>query len=524
MNYYDSEKKFYIATSIVYASSIPHIGNIYEIILADVVARFKKMEGYSVYFQTGTDEHGQKIERKANHKGIPTKIYVDQISQQIKEIYSQMNIQYDFFVKTSDLFHKIKVQNIVNQLKKQNDIYLGVYEGWYSVNEESYISEKDLINGKTVHGEIPIWEKEKVYFFKLSRYKKRLLQYLNHDPDLVLPHSIKKEILNLLDKPLIDLCISRTSLKWGINFQFDPEHTVYVWIDALCNYITGLEYYSQKNNYSFQAFWPCDLHIIGKDISKFHLIYYPILLMALNLPLPKKFLIHPWILFNDKKMSKSLNNVIYVSDLLKIFPVDAIRYFVLNEIPYNSDGILTYDLLFERYNKDLVNTLGNLISRTLGMIVKYKKNHLKKIYPSKETFKISEMIDLEKKSLETFSLVKKYMKYYRIGDSLKSIFKLAHLCNKYIDLKKPWELFKKPEDSDKLDSTLYNLVETIRFIGVLLQSFLPETSKNILEQIKSEENTFKSLEYFGITQNKELKLEKKLFTRLNKEDFFKKNI
>lgn len=518
MNALSKKKNFYIATSIVYASDIPHIGNIYEMILADVVSRFKKLEGYNVYFQTGSDEHGQKIEKKALQKNLKTQDYVDQISDQIKTIYKKMNIEYDFFIKTSDPLHKKRVQNIVQKLLKKGDIYLGVYEGWYSVNEESYISEKDLIDGKTVNGEIPIWTKEEVYFFKLSKYQDQLLKYLNNDPHLILPSNIKKEILNLLKEPLTDLSISRTSFKWGIDLTFDPKHVIYVWIDALSNYITGLNYPFFNNDASdkFKEFWPCGLHVIGKDISRFHLIYYPILLMALDLPLPKKFLIHPWILFNDKKMSKSLNNVLYVDDLLKIFSVDAIRYFVLHEIPYNSDGVLTYDLLFQRYNTDLVNTIGNLLSRTLGMIVKYKKGKLiKNLNPVKEF----EVIDLSKEASQTLLSVRCFMESYKIGDSLECILKLSRLCNKYIDLTQPWNLNKDKDNLDKLDFVLYNLVETIRFIGVLLQPFLPETSNNILKQIKSESNNFESLQNFGITQDKEIKLETKLFQRLNPEEF-----
>ncbi|QTX02812.1 methionyl-tRNA synthetase [Candidatus Phytoplasma luffae] len=517
MNKLMDKKNFYIATSIVYASSVPHIGNVYEMILADVISRFKKLEGYNVYFQTGTDEHGQKIEKKALQQGLSTQKYVDKISLKIKNIYDKMNIKYDFFIRTSDSFHKDKVQKIIDILFKQKDIYLGVYEGWYSVYEESFISEKDLIDGKTINGETPVWTKEKVYFFKLSKYQDRLLKYLENDPELILPQSLKKEILNLLKTPLMDLCISRTSFQWGIYLNFDPKHIVYVWIDALSNYITSLGYpFLDDVNDKFKTFWPCDLHIIGKDISKFHLIYFPILLMALDLPLPKKFLIHPWILFNNKKMSKSLNNVLYTDDLLKIFPVDAIRYFVLHEIPYNSDGILTYELLFERYNTDLVNTIGNLLSRSIGMVAKYKEGELVKNINISNPFPD---MDLVKESLNTFVSIKNCMKYYKIGDALEYILKLARYCNKYIDYTQPWNLYKIKENSDKLDFVLCQLFETIRYIGVLLQPFLPQIAEEILHQIKSESNTFESLECFGSNINEKLKLEKKLLERLNPKDF-----
>ncbi|WBL31234.1 methionine--tRNA ligase [Candidatus Phytoplasma sacchari] len=520
----NKKKKFYISTAIVYASSIPHIGNIYEIILADSISRFKKLEGYNVYFQTGTDEHGQKIEQKAKEEGIDNQKYVDKISLQIKKIYDLFNIEYDYFIRTTNPLHKKNVQNILEILIRKKDIYLGKYEGWYSVSEESFVSEKDLIDGKTLNGEIPIWSSEEVYFFKLSNYQQKLINYLKSDNNLILPTTRKKEILNLLKEPLPNLSISRTSFKWGIDLTFDNKHIVYVWIDALSNYITGFNccFYPdvKLKNSKFNYYWPCDLHIIGKDISRFHLIYWPILLMSLDLPLPKKFLIHPWILFNNKKMSKSTNNVLYVEDLIKFFSIDAIRYFVLHEIPYSSDGIITYELLIERYNSDLVNNIGNLLSRTLGMINKYRCNQLKKILsitPLINSFLTKIDIDLSYNALKTVESVYHYMNLYNVSEALEQIIKLARLCNKYIDKIEPWNLFKNKSYHEILDFCLFNLIETLRFIGILLKPFLPDTSEKILNNIKAEQRTFDSLKTFGIIKEKKLFLCENLFKRLEKD-------
>ncbi|MBP3059384.1 methionine--tRNA ligase [Texas Phoenix palm phytoplasma] len=513
------KKKFYISTSIVYASSRPHIGNLYEIILSDVIARFKRMDGYDVYFQTGTDEHGQKIEQKAIQKNFTPKEYVDFFSFEIEKIYKKMNIKYDYFARTTDSFHKNIVQKIVKKFFEQKDVYLGNYEGWYSVFEESYISEKDLIEGKTASGETPIWAKEEVYFFKLSKYQKKFLIFLEKNDNLIFPEKRKKEILNWLKEPLPDLSITRTSFKWGVELDFDPKHVVYVWVDALMNYITGLRYdptkKKEEQSKKFLKYWPCDLHVIGKDISRFHLVIWPILLIALELPLPKHFLIHPWILFNNKKMSKSINNVIYEKDLLKFFSVDSIRYFVLHEIPYNDDGIITYDIFSQVYNSDLVNTLGNLLSRTIGLISKYRDGKVKKI----SNFKKECEINLSQKSLETLPIIKKLMKEFKVGESLEKIMQLCRLCNKYIDLNQPWNLIKENKLED-LDFCLYNLIETIRFIGVLLKPFLPDTAEIILKQIKAEKDSFESLNFFGLTKNKKLKKENKLFPRFEKKNFF----
>ncbi|MDV3157364.1 MAG: methionine--tRNA ligase [Candidatus Phytoplasma australasiaticum] len=515
--------KFFITTSIVYTSALPHIGNVYEMILADAIARFKKMEGYSVFFQTGTDEHGQKIENKALMNKMSNQEYVDFISYEIKQVYKSVNIEYDYFIRTTNEKHKQYVQKFIDQLFQQKDIYLGVYQGWYSIAEESYISEKDLIDKKLPSGETPIWMQEEVYFFKLSKYQSLLLKYLKEHPDFIKPLVRRKEILNLLKEPLADLSISRTSFKWGIPLPFDNTHITYVWFDALSNYITSLLDYPEKDcskiwydHKNLVKYWPPDLQIIGKDIVRFHLIYYLSFLFALKLPLPKQFLIHPWILFNDRKMSKSTQNVVYVDDLKKIFPIDAIRYFVLHEIPYVSDGCLTYDLMFERYNTDLINTVGNLLSRSLGMLKKYCDNKIFKV----NNFEDELGLQLSNLAISTLPKIRLCMKDFKVSEAIENIMNLARHGNKYIDLMKPWELFKSncPQDINKLNYFLYNTIENIRFIGILLQPFLPTTAQCILDQIQSEENTFESLKVFGITKNKILFGKKdKLFQRFEKE-------
>ncbi|MGA0447755.1 MAG: methionine--tRNA ligase [Candidatus Phytoplasma pyri] len=503
------KEKFYLATAIAYASDIPHVGNVYEVVLADCLARFKRLEGYDVYFQTGTDEHGQKILQKSKSKNEKPQTYVDYFSKEIRRIYDLMNVSYDKFVKTSNENHKKSVQAILDKLYQQKDIYLGKYEGFYSVIEESYILEKDLVNGLTKNGEIPIWSSEEVYFFKLSKYQKKLYDFLKNNNFLIKPDNKKQEILNLLKEPLPDLCITRTFCKYGINLNFNSKHFVYVWIDALLNYITGLNYHPNlSKSKEFSKYWPCDLHIIGKDIIRFHLIHFLILLISLELPLPKQFFIHPFILFGKNKMSKSKGNVLYIDDLLKIFSVDTIRYFMLHEIPYNQDGNITHELLIERNNTDLANTIGNLLNRTLGMLKAYRNCNLKKVILPE----ILE-IDLSKKSLEALPLIKQKIFNFHVSDALEVIMKLARFSNKYIDLSKPWELFKETDKQDVLDHVLYSLVETLRFIGVLLQPFLPTTAASILKQIKSENNTFASLEIFGVTESKTISSKEILFIR-----------
>ncbi|MBP5835683.1 methionine--tRNA ligase [Candidatus Phytoplasma meliae] len=505
--------KFYLTTSIAYASGIPHIGNVYEIILADAIARFQRLDGYDVLFQTGTDEHGQKIAKKALQQGIKPQEYVNHVSSEIKRIYDLMQISYDQFVKTTDQSHQKAVQAIFEKLYQKGDIYLGKYQGLYSVVEEAYVLEKELIDGKTLNGETPVLISEETYFFKLSKYQDRLLQYLKNNPALIKPQNQRKELLNLLKEPLNDLSISRTSFQWGIHVTFNPKHVIYVWIDALSNYLTGLKYNPHlSSNQSLLQYWPCDLHIIGKDILRFHLIYWPILLMALEMELPKQFLAHPWVLFDKNKMSKSLGNVLYVDDLLKIFPVDSIRYFVLHEIPYAQDGNITYELLVERHNNDLVNVVGNLVHRIFGMVKSYRQNYLNKILinPSE-----NDDFDLSSKVLLILPLVRQKMAECKVGDALAEIMQLARFINKYIDLVEPWKLFRIAEKASLLDYVLYSLFESLRFLGVLLKPFLPQTADKILFQIRAQVVTFESLSTFGLLDAQELMQDEILFQRLD---------
>jgi len=498
-----SKTPYYISTAIAYASAIPHIGNVYEAILADAIARFKRLEGYDVYFQTGTDEHGQKIESKANEKNIPPQAYVDHISQEIRRIYDQVDISYDRFVRTTDDFHKQSVQSIFDQLLKKGDIYLGTYQGWYSVSEESYIQEKDIIDGKGPQGDTLVWMEEEVYFFKMSLYQERLIQYINDHPEFIAPESRKNEMLqNFLSEPLPDLSVSRTSFKWGIPVIGHDQHVVYVWMDALSNYITGLLYHPDHASNEMTQYWPADVHLIGKDILRFHTIYWPIFLMALGLPLPKQVFGHPWILVNKGKMSKSVGNVMYVDDLLKHFKKDVIRYYVLHEIPYAQDGNMTYELIIERNNSDLANTIGNLINRSIGMALKYREGHI-----TYQASSLEASIELRNKALSALNEMKAFMNDLKVADALEVVVDLARHANKYIDVTEPFKIYKEEQQSLFIDEILYHLIETSRFIGVLLQSFIPETAHAILEQIKAnKEQSFDSLQTFG--NIKEIVLEK----------------
>jgi len=487
------KKKFYISTAIAYSSAIPHVGNVYEAILADAIARFKRLDGYDVYFQTGTDEHGQKIEEKANMDNISPQMYVDKISNEIKNIYDKMNVKYDRFIRTTDSFHVEGVKKIVNKLYEQGDIYLGKYEGWYSVADEAYISQNDIKDGKGPSGDIPIWTSEEVYFLKLKKYQKKLIKHIEKNPNFIMPVSRKNEMLqNFLKDDLPDLSISRTSFKWGIPIEFNKNHVTYVWIDALSNYITSLGYepYNELSE-NFLKYWPADIHLIGKDILRFHTIYWPILLMALNLQLPKHIFGHPWVLFDKMKMSKSTGNVVYIDDLLKYFKVDVVRYYLLHEIPYSQDGNLTIELLMERNNSDLSNTIGNLVNRTIGMVKKYRGGSFKKVILD-EMFEYS----LKEKSLALLKKMKEHIEIFDVSSAIEEILILARFANKYIDISKPWELFKNGDD-EILDHVLYSLLETIRFIATLLQPFLPESADNIFKMINSNDKGFESLKKFG---------------------------
>lgn len=505
------KKNYYITTAIAYASDTPHIGNVYEVILADAIARFKRLDGFNVYFQTGTDEHGLKIETKANKNQIDPQQYVNKISDKIKDIYKSVGVMYDRFVRTTDDNHKSVVQNIFEILLKQDDIYLGTYKGWYSVSEESYIQEKDIVDGKGPRGDNLVWTEEEVYFFRMSKYQNQLIKYIEANPDFISPESRKNEMIqNFLSDKLPDLSISRTSFKWGIPVKNNQNHIIYVWMDALSNYITGLGYNPEKVSYEMEKFWPADLHLIGKDILRFHTIYWPIFLMALKLPLPKKVFGHPWILVNKGKMSKSIGNVMYVDDLLKHFKKDIIRYYVLHEIPYAQDGNMTYELIIERNNSDLANTIGNLINRSIGMALKYRKGHIQFQCATLESSK-----KLRNNALEALSKMRVLIDEVRVSDALEIVLDLARKANKYIDITEPFRLYKENSQAVEIDEILYHLIETSRFIGVLLSPFIPETSKLILEQLKSKKDTFDSLIKFDGTESVILTKPNVLFERFD---------
>ena len=517
-----SKGKFYMTTAIAYTSGKPHIGNTYEIVLADAIARFRRQEGYDVYFQTGTDEHGQKIQEKAENAGITPKEYVDNVAGEVKRIWDLMNTSYDNFVRTTDEDHEKQVKKIFKKLYDKGDIYKGSYEGLYCTPCESFWTESQLVDGKCPDcGREVQPAKEEAYFFKMSKYADKLIDYINEHPEFIQPVSRKNEMMNNFLLPgLQDLCVSRTSFSWGIPVDFDPKHVVYVWLDALTNYITKIGYDADGNSSElFNKNWPADLHLIGKDIIRLQTIYWPIFLMALDLPLPKQVFGHPWLLQGGEKMSKSKGNVIYADDMADLFGVDATRYFVLHEMPFENDGIITWDLVIERYNSDLANILGNLVNRTISMSNKYFDGVVK-------STGVTEEVDADLKAVVTSARdkVAEKMKNLRVADAITEVFNLFRRCNKYIDETAPWVLAKDEATKDRLAEVLYNLVESITIGACLLKSFLPETADRILAQLNTGMREYDDLDKFGLYENGNKVTEKPeiLFARLDAKEIMPK--
>ena len=514
--------KFYMTTAIAYTSGKPHIGNTYEIVLADAIARYKRLEGYDVYFQTGTDEHGQKIQEKAEKAGITPKEYVDNVAGEVKRIWDLMNTSYDKFVRTTDADHEKQVQKIFKKLYDQGDIYKGSYEGLYCTPCESFWTESQLVDGKCPDcGREVKPAKEEAYFFKMSKYADRLIEHINTHPEFIQPVSRKNEMMNNFLLPgLQDLCVSRTSFSWGIPVDFDPKHVVYVWLDALTNYITKIGYDADGNSSDlFKKNWPADLHLIGKDIIRFHTIYWPIFLMALDLPLPKQVFGHPWLLQGGDKMSKSKGNVIYADDMVDLFGVDATRYFVLHEMPFENDGVITWELVVERFNSDLANILGNLVNRTVSMSNKYFSGVVR-------STGVTEEVDEDLKAVVTGARdrVAQKMKDLRVADAISEVFGVFRRCNKYIDETAPWVLAKDEAKSDRLAEVLYNLAESITVGASLLYSFLPETAEKIVAQLHTQLRGFEELNQFGLYENgtKVTGTPEILFARLDAKDVMPK--
>ncbi len=489
--------KYYMTTAIAYASAKPHIGNTYEIVLADAIARYRRLQGYDVFFMTGTDEHGQKIETKAKEAGIAPKEYVDRVAATVKGIWDLMNTSYDKFIRTTDEDHVRVVQKIFKKFYEQGDIYKSEYEGWYCVPDESFYTDSQLVNGRCPDcGREVQKAKEEAYFFKMSKYADKLMKYIEDNPDCIQPEARKKEMVNNFLKPgLQDLCVSRSSFKWGIPVDFDDRHVIYVWVDALSNYITGIGYDPDGSSDLYKKLWPADLHLIGKDILRFHTIYWPIFLMALGEPLPKQVFGHPWMQMHGTKMSKSRGNIIYADEMVERFGVDAVRYYMLREMPFASDGDITYEAFIARYNGDLANTIGNLVNRTIAMQKKYFGGEL--VRGGEVTELDQDLIDT---ALKTVKAVDADMETLHVADAIEEIVNLARRCNKYIDETTPWALAKDEAQKERLGSVLYNLLESVRFIGVLLSAFLPATGESILNQVNvpAEGRTLESLESFGL--------------------------
>ncbi len=516
------KQKYYITTAIAYTSGKPHIGNTYEVVLADAIARYKRQQGYDVFFQTGTDEHGQKIELKAEEAGITPKEFVDNVSTEIRRIWDLMNTSYDKFIRTTDEDHEKQVKKIFKKMYAKGDIYKGHYEGMYCTPCESFFTESQLVDGKCPDcGRPCVPAKEEAYFFKMSKYADKLIDYINTHPDFIQPESRKNEMMNNFLLPgLQDLCVSRTSFKWGIPVDFDPKHVVYVWLDALTNYITGIGYDCDgESTEQFKQLWPADLHLIGKDIIRFHTIYWPIFLMSLDLPLPKQVFGHPWLLQGDGKMSKSKGNVLYADELVDFFGVDAVRYFVLHEMPFENDGVITWELMVERLNSELANTLGNLVNRTISMSNKYFGGIV-------ENKGIAEPVDDDLKNfiLSVPAKVNEKMDKLRVADAMTEVFTIFKRCNKYIDETMPWALAKDEEKKDRLATVLYNLVEGICIGATLLKSFMPETTERILAQLSAEDRTLEDLNTFGLypSGNKVTEKPEILFARLDLKEVMEK--
>ncbi|MBE6911296.1 MAG: methionine--tRNA ligase [Ruminococcaceae bacterium] len=506
------KEKFYITTAIAYTSRKPHIGNTYEVVLTDAIARFMRSMGRDVFFLTGTDEHGQKIEDIAREQGVTPKEYVDGVAGEIKNIWDMMNSSYDKFIRTTDDYHVESVQKIFKKLYDQGDIYKGEYKGWYCVPCESFFTDTQIENGVCPDCGRPVKQaNEEAYFFRMSKYQDALMRHIEENPDFIQPESRKREMVNNFLKPgLQDLCVSRSSFKWGVPVTFDDKHVIYVWIDALSNYITALGYSPDSESELYKKYWPADVHIIGKDILRFHTIYWPIMLMALGEPLPKKVFGHPWLLFGSDKMSKSKGNVIYADDLVRHFGVDAVRYYVLREMPFAQDGTITYETIIARFNADLANTLGNLVNRTVAMANKYFGGAV-----SYKNVCADCDAELRDTAISARKTVEEKMMEYRVADALEEIISLARRSNKYIDETEPWALAKDEEKRDRLETVLFNLLESIRFIGTLLAPFMPETADKIMAQIGSDKCEISDLTVFAESGDKKVGVAEPLFARID---------